>query len=47
MSEKTCKSCGTPLTDEMYGTEADGSKNTDYCKYCYENGELKSTGDGK
>jgi len=25
-------------TDEHYGTEADGSKNKDYCKYCYENG---------
>jgi hypothetical protein len=23
---------------EMYGTNADGSKNADYCKYCYENG---------
>jgi len=27
-------------TDEMYGTNADGSKNTDYCKYCFENGNL-------
>jgi hypothetical protein len=24
--------------DEMYGTNADGGKNEDYCKYCYENG---------
>ena len=27
-------------TDEMYGTEADGIKNGDYCKYCYENGKF-------
>jgi hypothetical protein len=25
-------------TDEMFGTNADGSKNEDYCKYCFENG---------
>jgi hypothetical protein len=25
-------------TDEMYGTNADGNKNGDYCKYCFENG---------
>jgi hypothetical protein len=25
-------------TDEHYGTETDGSKSKDYCKYCYENG---------
>jgi hypothetical protein len=25
-------------TDEMYGTNADGSKSEDYCKYCFENG---------
>jgi len=25
-------------TDEMYGTNADGNKSDDYCKYCFENG---------
>ena len=25
-------------TDEMYGTNADGSKSEDYCKYCFEKG---------
>ena len=40
MPEKCCQSCGMPMgeTDEMYGTEANGSKSTDYCKYCYDNG---------
>lgn len=40
MEEKYCQSCGMPMgkTDEMYGTEADGSKSGDYCSYCYQNG---------
>ena len=29
--------------NEMYGTNTDGSKNEDYCKYCYENGVFKSS----
>jgi len=42
MEEKCCQSCGMPMgeTDEMYGTEADGSKSADYCKYCYDNGKF-------
>ncbi len=27
-------------TDELYGTDTDGIKNTDYCKYCYDQGEV-------
>jgi len=40
MQEKFCESCGMPMgeTDEMYGTEADGSKSADYCSQCYGNG---------
>jgi len=35
-----CESCGAPMgeTNEMYGAEVNGSKSTDYCKYCYDNG---------
>lgn len=42
MEEAYCQSCGLPMgaTDEMYGTESDGSKSSDYCKYCYENGQF-------
>ena len=37
---KICQSCGMPMkSDEIYGTNADGSINEDYCKYCYINGE--------
>ena len=36
-----CQSCSVPLTeDDMYGTNEDGSRNEDYCTYCYENGEF-------
>jgi len=40
MQELFCESCGMPMgeTDEMYGTEANGSKSADYCLYCYEKG---------
>ena len=43
MENKTlCQSCGMPLdTEEVKGTEKNGSKNNEYCKYCYENGAFK------
>jgi len=28
--------------DEDFGTNADGSKNQEYCVYCYKSGEFKS-----
>jgi len=34
-----CQSCSMPLDNpELMGTEKDGSKNHEYCKYCYQNG---------
>ncbi len=27
-----------PLTDELLGTNADGTKNEEYCIYCYKDG---------
>lgn len=36
-----CQSCGMPLTkEEDCGTNADGSINYDYCKYCYADGHF-------
>lgn len=35
---KFCQSCGMPLTEEILGTNADGSKNEEYCIYCYKDG---------
>ena len=37
---KFCQSCGMPLTDGLFGTNADGSKNEDYCIYCYKDGKF-------
>ena len=37
--QKICQSCGMPMSnEELYGTNADGSKNSDYCIYCYKKG---------
>ena len=36
-----CQSCGMPLTSKAdCGTNADGSTNFDYCKYCYQEGKF-------
>jgi hypothetical protein len=43
IEDKFCQSCAMPMgiTDEHYGSEADGSKSDDYCSYCYSGGEFK------
>jgi hypothetical protein len=40
MENKTiCQSCGMPLdTEAVKGTEKNGLKSNEYCKYCYEDG---------
>lgn len=46
MEERYCQSCGMPMgsTDELYGTEKDGSRSVDYCQYCYANGAFTYEG---
>ncbi len=46
MNDNFCQCCGMPMgnTDELYGTNLDGSKNNDYCKYCFEKGEFSFKG---
>lgn len=46
MNKNFCQCCGMPMgdTDEMYGLNADGTKNTDYCKYCFEDGNFTFNG---
>lgn len=39
MNDIYCQSCGMPLLkDEDFGTNNDGSKNEEYCAYCYKDG---------
>ena len=36
-----CQSCSMPLeNDLMLGTEKDGSRSRQYCKYCYQDGRF-------
>lgn len=38
-----CQSCGMPLNkEELKGTQKNGLKTDEYCKYCYENGAFKN-----
>ena len=39
MEQKICQSCGMPMmAEEQFGTNDDGSVNTEYCTYCYQDG---------
>ncbi len=40
--EDFCQSCGMPLANiyEKYGTEKNGLKSSDFCNFCYKNGEF-------
>jgi hypothetical protein len=36
-----CQSCAMPMEKrENFGTNTDGSKNKEYCSYCYQNGKF-------
>ena len=40
-----CQSCTMPIDNEAdRGTEKDGSKNSEYCKYCFTDGALIDPG---
>ena len=42
---KYCQSCSMPLDNsELMGTEKDGSSSSEYCRYCYQNGEFTHPG---
>ena len=41
--EQICQSCAMPIEEkELKGINKDGSKNQEYCTYCYQNGEFTS-----
>lgn len=36
-----CQSCSMPMEkQEDFGTDADGSKSEDYCRFCFQRGEF-------
>jgi len=41
---KFCQSCGMPMKKDpgQGGTNADGSRSTEYCGYCYQDGAFSS-----
>ena len=41
-----CQCCGAPfdVPNMPFGTNADGTENPDYCKWCYQDGEFTSAG---
>lgn len=41
-SNKFCQSCGMPIKKDSHGggTNADGSKNLEFCSYCFQNGRF-------
>jgi hypothetical protein len=40
-----CQSCSMPLRSEVdYGTNADGSKNKEYCHFCFKDGKFTDEG---
>ena len=42
---KTCQSCGMPLNRKTdFGTYKDGRSNSEYCHYCYQDGEFTDPG---
>jgi hypothetical protein len=40
MKKQICQSCGIPLENNNFGTNADSSPNKEYCKFCYKAGEF-------
>ena len=42
MEKVFCQSCAMPMTPEQYGTNQDGTPNSDYCVYCYKDGAFTS-----
>lgn len=41
METKFCQSCGMPMTvTEEFGKNENGSRNEDYCCYCFQDGKF-------
>jgi len=43
--DQICQSCGMPMQkNEDFGTNTDGSKNEEYCHFCYKEGRFTDEG---
>lgn len=40
MDTYVCQSCGMNMQPELFGKNADGSPNNEYCKYCFPDGKF-------
>ena len=40
MEQVFCQSCAMPMSEADYGENLNGSKNQDYCHYCFANGHF-------
>lgn len=40
MTEDLCQSCGMKMQEEDHGKSADGSRSSDYCRYCFPDGKF-------
>lgn len=45
-NQQFCQCCGMPMgaEDDLYGTNAGGSKSVEYCRYCLKNGSFTFAG---
>lgn len=45
MNQQICQSCSMPLRSEKdLGSNADGSKNQEYCRFCFKDGKFTDEG---
>jgi hypothetical protein len=38
MKKEICQSCGMPMSEKDFGINEDGTKNKEYCHFCFQNG---------
>jgi hypothetical protein len=44
MKKQICQSCGMPMDEKDFGTEKDGTKNKEYCHFCFILGKFTDEG---
>ncbi len=44
MDKTICQSCGMPMNENDFGTNVNGTKNKEYCHFCFNNGNFTDDG---